>query len=179
MLADLGSENMGTTADGRIVMNDAEAFGTQAWRALHPASRQPNPARTQTEHADALVRAILAQPGAPRVRAWWAAEVGARVYFPNRAFVSVGRDGSVKATQRGRATFLESELRPGERRAYRAGLAAYLRELQGHVEQAWSDLEETHEAALARELAEVRRKYPRISDEDAREMAEFRMRGRR
>jgi len=103
------------------------------------STRLPNPGnpveRTAHDHAEALARAISAQPGAPRVRAWSKPGVGARVYFANGDFVSVGRGGSLQATSRGRATFLESSLFPAQRAAYRAGVAAYLAELDAYFDE--------------------------------------------
>jgi hypothetical protein len=98
-------------------------------------ARRQNPAhRTAEEHAEALVRAVAAVPGAPRLRAWSKPGIGARVYFASGDFLSIGRGGEIGTTSRGRATFLETNLYPAQRRAYRAGVATYLAELQAHFE---------------------------------------------
>jgi hypothetical protein len=90
--------------------------------------------RSSGEHAAALVRAIESVPGAPRLRAWSAPGVGARVYFPGGAYVSIGRGGDVAATMRGAQTFDEKSLYPAQRRAFRDGLAIYLMQLKAHFE---------------------------------------------
>ena len=82
-------------------------------------------------HAERLAQLVREQPGAPRaVRAWGKPGIGARVYFPgDLGFVSVGWDGSVSTTSRGRQIFDPGALYPSWRRAWRAGYAAYFDEL--------------------------------------------------
>ncbi len=104
------------------------------------AGRVGNPAeRTALDHARALEKALAETPGAPRGRAWAKPGVGARVYFPTKQYLLIGRDGTVRTTDRGRATFLESSLYPSQRAAYRVALKRYLDEHRAYLEAAWDE----------------------------------------
>jgi len=87
--------------------------------------------------AEVLVAAIRAAGGPSQLRVWTKPGVGVRVYFPGEiGYLSVGSDGSVSETSRGKLHFAESGLYPAWKKAVREGRRAYLQQLGARLEAA-------------------------------------------
>ena len=107
----------------------------RAAAAAHRALRQASTAGDAVgrdfalQSAEALMDAIHAA-GGPRLRVWSKPGTGVRVYFPGEiGYLSVGQDGSVSETSRGKLHFNESGLYPAWRKAVREGRRVYLEQL--------------------------------------------------
>jgi len=82
------------------------------------------------QKAEDLSRLIKKHGGPDRLTVWHKPGVGTRIYWPGElGFLSIGQDGSVSDLSRGRYTFDEYSLYKGWRRAYRAALEEYTRNL--------------------------------------------------
>lgn len=89
-------------------------------------------------HAQRFAQALEAEGLRPRV--WGRAGVGARVYMGDQ-YACVGRDGSVKETQRGQATLVLSGLPRSHQPKYLEAKRRYLAELEARVQAEWDALE--------------------------------------
>ena len=74
-------------------------------------------------HAERFIH-LLEEAGGPKhLRVWQRDNVGTRIYFPGDfGFVSVGADGSIKTTLRGKQSLAVTSLYPAWRRAFNAAL---------------------------------------------------------
>lgn len=92
------------------------------------ADRLAAPARAR-DHAERFVQMLEEAGGPKHLRVWQKDAVGTRIYFPgDLGFVSVGADGSINTTQRGRQTLTVTSLYPAWRRAFNAALQRHARE---------------------------------------------------
>lgn len=100
-------------------------------------------------HAEALARAIRDAGGPKTTRAWQSPAGDTRVYFPEPAgYLSIGTDGSVSETQRGKVTFYPSGLYREWRAAVRAGREAYQASFRERMDR--------HAAEVVAAVAKVR-----------------------
>jgi hypothetical protein len=75
------------------------------------------------DHAEQFIRLLEEEGGPKHLRVWQRADVGTRIYFPGDVgFVSVGADGSIKTTLRGKQSLTVTALYPAWRRAFSAAL---------------------------------------------------------
>lgn len=100
-------------------------------------------------HAEALARAIRDAGGPKTTRAWQSPAGDTRVYFPEPAgYLSIGADGSVSDTQRGKVTFYPSGLYREWARGVRTGREAY--------QAAFLERRDRHAAEVVAAVAKVR-----------------------
>jgi len=100
-------------------------------------------------HAEALARAIRDAGGPKTTRAWQSPAGDTRVYFPEPAgYLSIGADGSVSETQRGKVTFYPSGLYREWARGVRTGREAYQASFRERMDR--------HAAEVVAAVAKVR-----------------------
>ena len=100
-------------------------------------------------HAEALVRAIRDAGGPKTTRAWQSPAGDTRVYLPEPAgYLSIGADGSVSETQRGKVTFYPSGLYREWARGVRTGREAYQASFRERMDR--------HAAEVVAAVAKVR-----------------------
>lgn len=91
------------------------------------ADRVAAPAKAR-DHAERFVRMLEEAGGPKHLRVWQKDTVGTRIYFPgDLGFVSVGADGSINTTLRGKQTLAVTSLYPAWRRAFNAALQQHAR----------------------------------------------------
>lgn len=114
------------------------------------------------EHAAALVDALNETPGAPPAKLW--TKVGARVYFGDLGYVTIGWDSSISGAsitpgrRRQSLTFSPDSLYLAQRRAYHQAVDAYLAGLV--------DRSEEHTQERVEKIAELRVALGVDADED-------------
>jgi len=100
-------------------------------------------------HAEALARAIRDAGGPKTTRAWQSPAGDTRVYLPEPAgYLSIGADGSVSETQRGKVTFYPSGLYREWARGVRTGREAYQASFRERMDR--------HAAEVVAAVAKVR-----------------------